>query len=89
MTPMVRRGLVGIIVLICTGLMASPSQGVSAPVILLLLLAVCDVLLGRATRRRASASDARVDKRQEALRNRAVGCIYPIPVSRHGLDRAA
>jgi hypothetical protein len=60
MTPMVRRGLVGIIVLICTGLMATPSQGVSAPVILL-----------------------------QALRNRAVGCIYPIPVSRHGLDRAA
>jgi membrane protein implicated in regulation of membrane protease activity len=77
MTPMVRRGLVGIIVLICTGLMATPSQGVSAPVILLLLLAVCDVLLGRATRRRASASDARVDQRQRRCATELWGAFIP------------
>lgn len=77
MTPMVRRGLVGIIVLICTGLMASPSQGVSAPVILLLLLAVCDVLLGRATRRRASASDARVDDGRRRCATELWGAFIP------------
>jgi hypothetical protein len=77
MTPMVRRGLVGIIVLNCTGLMASPRQGVSAPVILLLLLAVCDVLLGRATRCHASVSDARVDERQRRCATKLWGAFIP------------
>jgi hypothetical protein len=52
---------------------------------LLLVLVLCDVALGRATRRIASADEDRIDERQEALRNRAHRTAYTILAMSVGL----
>ena len=73
----VRRALVLVVALMCLLLTAQPAPGqaqVQLPV--LLIVAFCLVLLGRATRRIASAPEYAVDERQEALRNRAHRIAY-------------
>jgi hypothetical protein len=54
------------------------AQGQSQVVPELMIVALCLFLLGRATRRIASAPDDAVDERQEALRNRAYRVSYGI-----------
>lgn len=69
----VRRGLVAVLGAVCLALLLSglwwPST--AAPLQLLVLLILLDVALGQATQRVATAPDAIVDERQEALRNTA------------------
>jgi len=76
----VRRGLVSAIAIGCAMLILSPygPDDVGGAPFLLLVLALGFVLLGRATQRVASAPDAQVDERQEALRNRAHRLAYGI-----------
>jgi hypothetical protein len=75
----VRRGLVVVITLVTLEYLAVGSFGVAGvDLVLLLALVLCDVALGRATRRIATADEDRVDERQEALRNRAHRIAYAI-----------
>jgi hypothetical protein len=80
----VRRVVVVLIAAVCVGLMtvtANPTPASSAPgglFALLLVLVILNVALGTATQRVASAPDAAVDERQEALRNRAHRLAYVI-----------
>ena len=69
----VRRGLVIALVAACAALVASWSGPFLLVVVVLVLL---NVALGWATLRIASAPDAAVDERQEALRNRAHRIAY-------------
>lgn len=69
----VRRGLVALLGAVCLALLLSglwPSTA-AVPVLLFILLILLNIALGRATQRVATAPDATVDERQEALRNRA------------------
>lgn len=74
-----RRALVVVISLITLDFVtmrsADPNVGGLA---LLIVLALCDVALGRATRRITSAEARVLDERQEALRNRAHRIAYVI-----------
>jgi amino acid transporter len=81
----VRRGVVVLLVAVCVGLLATPlptfnpSSGESGAGPLLELFAIMillNIALGRATQRVASAPQAMVDERQEALRNRAYRFAY-------------
>lgn len=75
----VRRGLVVVITLITLDFLTLPSTEFSvAGLGVLILLALGDLALGRATRRIASADEDRIDERQEALRNRAHRIAYAI-----------
>jgi hypothetical protein len=78
----VRRGLVLALMVVCVGLVATPpfsgGQGPSAFLLLFFLLIPLNVALGRATQRVATAPDAFVDEREEALRNRAHRIAYPL-----------
>ena len=81
----VRRCLVVLLAVACVALVATPSPttpttpaGSSGLFVLFLLLIVLNVALGRATQRIATAPDATVDERQEALRNRAHRIAYGI-----------
>src|ERR1700716_1146140 len=73
----VRRGLVLVTVAVALAFLpmtyVDPNSG---GFLLLLLLVICDLALGRATRRIASAPDWVVDERQEARRNRAHRLAY-------------
>jgi hypothetical protein len=73
----VRRGLVLLTTLIALSFLARPyvDPNVGGN-LLLLLLVLCDLALGRATRRMASAPDWVIDERQEALRNHAHRLAY-------------
>jgi len=76
----VRRGLVGVITLglVLGSLSPYGPNGVGAVPFLSLILALCFILLGRATKRVASAPDAMVDEREESLRNRPHRIAYTI-----------
>lgn len=75
----VRRGLVVVIALITLDFLTVGAMDFRIiGLALLVLLALADVALGRATRRIASADEDRVDERQEALRNRAHRVAYAI-----------
>jgi hypothetical protein len=78
----VRRFVVVLLAGICIALVASPAPSSpsdsSGILVLFLLLIVLNVALGRATQRIATAPDAYVDERQEALRNRAHRISYVI-----------
>lgn len=73
-----RRSLVAVIALGFVVLLLGPSgpDSIGGEPILLLLLGLGFVILGRATQRVASAPDAQVDERQEALRNRSHRIAY-------------
>jgi hypothetical protein len=75
-----RRGLVGVIAMTLVILSLSPygPNGVGAVPLLSMILALSFILLGRATKRVASAPDEIVDEREEALRNRAHRIAYVI-----------
>jgi hypothetical protein len=71
-----RRTLVGVIVGVCL-LMVIVGGGLGYYLWLgILCLVFCDVLLGRATQRMATAPDDHVDEWQESLRNRAHRTAY-------------
>jgi len=71
-----RRSLVGVIVGVCL-LMLIVGGGLGYYMWLgTLFLVFCDVLLGRATQRMATAPDDQVDEWQESLRNRAHRTAY-------------
>ena len=71
-----RRTLVGVIVGVCL-LMVVVGSGLGYYLWLgILCLVFCDVLLGRATQRIATAPDDHVDEWQESLRNRAHRTAY-------------
>src|SRR5919204_3725438 len=76
----IRRGLALVVALMCLLLIlgTGSAQGQSQVVPELMIVALCLFLLGRATRRIASAPDDAVDERQEALRNRAYRVSYGI-----------
>jgi hypothetical protein len=81
----VRRGLVGLIAVICIALVATPapsntSNGYNGGGLLLLIvfLVVLNIALGGATQRLAAAPDSSVDERQEAMRNRAHRIAYVV-----------
>jgi hypothetical protein len=75
----VRRGLVVVIALITADFLTLGTFGVASVGLgLLVLLALGDMLLGRATRRIAGADEHHIDERQEALRNRAHRIAYAI-----------
>ena len=74
----VRRGLVALIALVCLDFAIGPALLSGAGALLFLLLVLCDVALGRATSRIASAREDAVDERQEALRNRAFRAAYAV-----------
>jgi hypothetical protein len=74
----IRRTIVALIVLACVALLAVPGNLLGASVLLVLLfIALCDVILGRATDRVAmSPVVGRLDERQHALRDRAHRIAY-------------
>jgi hypothetical protein len=78
----VRRGVVVLLAAICVALVATPAPSTPSDssdiFVLFLVLVVLNVALGRATQRIATAPDAYVDERQEALRNRAHRISYVI-----------
>jgi hypothetical protein len=75
----VRRGLVIVITLITLDFLIMRTMDfINVGIGLLVLLALADLTLGRATRRIASADADRIDERQEALRNRAHRIAYAI-----------
>lgn len=75
----VRRGLVAITALIALDFLAISAQNMRfVGAALVLLLALCDLALGRATRRIATADLDHLDERQEFLRNRAHRIAYVI-----------
>lgn len=75
----VRRGLVIVITLITLDFLTMRAMDFRiVGLALLILLALGDLALGRATRRIASADEDRIDERQEALRNRAHRIAYAI-----------
>ena len=71
----VRRLLVAALAADCAALIFGPIAS-SAGVLLVVLLILLNVALGRATQRVATAPEAIVDERQEALRNRAHRIAY-------------
>lgn len=76
---MVRRVIVIAIALVCAGLLtvaSGASSGTGFLLVLLMVMILLNIALGRATQRIATASDAAVDERQEALRNRAHRIAY-------------
>jgi hypothetical protein len=76
---LVRRGLVVVITVITLDFLIMRSVDfANLGIALLVLLALGDVALGRATRRLATADEDRIDERQEALRNRAHRIAYAI-----------
>ncbi len=78
----VRRCVVVLLAAICVALVATPAPSTPSDssdiFVLFLVLVVLNVALGRATQRIATAPDAYVDERQEALRNRAHRISYVI-----------
>jgi hypothetical protein len=78
----VRRCVVVLLAAICVALVATPAPSTPSDssdiFVLFLVLVVLNVALGRATQRIATAPDAYVDERQEALRNRAHRVSYVI-----------
>lgn len=75
----VRRGLVIVIALITLDFLnMRATDYINVGTGLLVLLALGDLALGRATRRIATADADRIDERQEALRNRAHRIAYAI-----------
>jgi len=83
---LVRRGLVVVLTLITLDLLTMHTTDfVNVGIALLVLLALGDVALGRATRRLATADEDRIDERQEAMRNRAHRIAYAILATSVGL----
>jgi hypothetical protein len=75
----VRRGLVVVLALITLDLLTMQTTDfANVGIALLVLLALGDIALGRATRRLATADEDRIDERQEAMRNRAHRIAYAI-----------
>jgi hypothetical protein len=75
----VRRGLVLLTTLVTLDFLAmSLTDFRTFGLALLVLLALCDLALGRATRRIATAEPGHLDERQESLRNRAHRIAYAI-----------
>jgi hypothetical protein len=81
----VRRGLVALLAAVCIGQLATPPPTYSAttgesstgPLLaLFMFMILLNIALGRATRRVASAPEALIDEREEALRNRACRIAY-------------
>jgi hypothetical protein len=83
---LVRRGLVVVLTLITLDLLTMHTTDfVQFGTALLVLLALGDIALGRATRRLATADEGRIDERQEAMRNRAHRIAYAILATSVGL----
>jgi hypothetical protein len=80
----IRRALVAALVVVCAALLALPTPTLGTedrlgPILLfVMLLALLNVSLGLATQRVATAPDAAVDEREEALRNRAHHLAYGV-----------
>jgi hypothetical protein len=74
----VRRTIVALIVLACMALVAVPGSVLGGAILLVLLfIALCDIILGRATDRIAmSPAVGKLDERQHALRDRAHRIAY-------------
>jgi len=72
----VRRVLVLLALLACLVMVAAPGGLGGTAVLLVLWLALCNVLLGRATQQITAASTARLDERQRTLRDRAYSSAY-------------
>jgi hypothetical protein len=74
----VRRILVLVTALLTLGLALPWFTFAASGTLWLILLALCDLALGRATQRIGSAESYELDERQEAIRNRAHRIAYPI-----------